>query len=88
MSFHLPKDYRPQLVSETMEQAIKMLKAVFQEELSSQESPDEKIKLLYQIADQMKEMMAVLAGRGEEVPASIMPGAYRYLDLIHTSIGD
>ncbi len=34
MSFHLPKDYRPQLVSETMEQAIKMLKAVFQEELS------------------------------------------------------
>ncbi|MBG0858901.1 MAG: aspartate--ammonia ligase [Bacteroidales bacterium] len=36
MTFKIPKDYRPQLASETMEQAIKMLKAVFQEELSRQ----------------------------------------------------
>jgi aspartate--ammonia ligase len=36
MAFYLPKDYRPQLATETMEQAIKMLKAVFQEELSRQ----------------------------------------------------
>lgn len=36
MAFHLPKGYRPQLVSETMEQAIKMLKAIFQEELARQ----------------------------------------------------
>jgi aspartate--ammonia ligase len=34
MSLYIPKGYRPQLASETMEQAIKMLKAVFQEELS------------------------------------------------------
>ena len=34
MSLSIPKGYRPQLASETMEQAIKMLKAVFQEELS------------------------------------------------------
>jgi len=36
MTLYIPKDYRPQLASETMEQAIKMLKAVFQEELSRQ----------------------------------------------------
>ena len=36
MTFYIPKGYRPQLVSEEMEQAIKMLKAVFQEELSRQ----------------------------------------------------
>jgi aspartate--ammonia ligase len=36
MTFNIPKGYRPQLVSEEMEQAIKMLKAVFQEELSRQ----------------------------------------------------
>ena len=36
MALYIPKGYRPQLVPETMEQAIKMLKAVFQEELSKQ----------------------------------------------------
>ncbi|HPF02531.1 MAG TPA: aspartate--ammonia ligase [Bacteroidales bacterium] len=36
MALYIPKDYRPQLVPETMEQAIKMLKTVFQEELSKQ----------------------------------------------------
>jgi aspartate--ammonia ligase len=36
MKLLIPKDYHPQIVPETMEQAIKMLKAVFQEELSRQ----------------------------------------------------
>jgi len=36
MSLYIPKNYRPQLASETMEEAIKMLKSVFQEELSRQ----------------------------------------------------
>ena len=36
MALCIPKEYRPQLASETMEQAIKMMKAVFQEELSKQ----------------------------------------------------
>jgi aspartate--ammonia ligase len=36
MALFIPNDYRPQLVPETMEQAIKMLKNVFQEELSRQ----------------------------------------------------
>jgi len=36
MLLYIPKGYRPQLASETMEEAIKMLKAVFQEELSKQ----------------------------------------------------
>ena len=36
MAFYLPKDYRPQFVPETMEQAIKMVKDRFQEELSRQ----------------------------------------------------
>jgi aspartate--ammonia ligase len=36
MVFRISKDYHPQLVSETMEQAIKMLKVSFQEELSKQ----------------------------------------------------
>ncbi len=36
MKLNIPKNYRPQLATETMEQAIKMLKSVFQEELSRQ----------------------------------------------------
>ncbi len=36
MKLTIPEDYHPQLVPETMEQAIKMLKTVFQEELSRQ----------------------------------------------------
>jgi aspartate--ammonia ligase len=36
MVYCISKDYHPQLVSETMEQAIKMLKVSFQEELSKQ----------------------------------------------------
>ena len=35
MKLYIPRDYRPRLVPETMEQAIKMLKDTFQEELSS-----------------------------------------------------
>lgn len=35
MKLYIPCDYRPRLVSETMEQAIKMLKVTFQQELSS-----------------------------------------------------
>ena len=35
MKLYIPRDYRPRLVPETMEQAIKMLKDIFQEELSS-----------------------------------------------------
>ena len=35
MKLYIPRDYRPRLVPETMEQAIKMLKDSFQEELSS-----------------------------------------------------
>jgi aspartate--ammonia ligase len=35
MKLYIPRDYRPRLVPETMEQAIKMLKNSFQEELSS-----------------------------------------------------
>jgi aspartate--ammonia ligase len=36
MVYRISNDYHPQLVSETMEQAIKMLKVSFQEELSKQ----------------------------------------------------
>ena len=35
MKLYIPRDYRPRLVPETMEQAIKMLKDTFEEELSS-----------------------------------------------------
>ncbi|MDR0941624.1 MAG: aspartate--ammonia ligase [Bacteroidales bacterium] len=35
MKLYIPKNYRPRLVPETMEQAIKMLKVSFQEELSA-----------------------------------------------------
>lgn len=35
MKLYIPRGYRPRLVPETMEQAIKMLKRTFQEELSS-----------------------------------------------------
>ncbi len=34
MKLYIPKDYKPKLVPETMEQAVKMLKQAFQEELS------------------------------------------------------
>lgn len=36
MSLYLPKNYRPKLVPETMEEAIKMLKDTFQQALSSE----------------------------------------------------
>jgi aspartate--ammonia ligase len=36
MKLYIPRDYRPRLIPETMEEAIKMLKLTFQEELSSQ----------------------------------------------------
>lgn len=36
MALYIPENYRPQLVPETMEQAIKMLKDTFQSELSKQ----------------------------------------------------
>lgn len=35
MKLYIPRDYRPRLVPETMEQAIKMLKVTFQQELST-----------------------------------------------------
>ncbi|MDR2963970.1 MAG: aspartate--ammonia ligase [Bacteroidales bacterium] len=35
MKLYIPKDYRPRLVPETMEQAIKLLKTSFQEELAA-----------------------------------------------------
>jgi len=35
MKLYIPRDYRPRLAPETMEQAIKMLKNTFQEDLSS-----------------------------------------------------
>ena len=53
------------------------------ENISARPSPGEKMRLLYQLANQMKELMADLAKQGEEVPALITPGAYRYLDLIN-----
>jgi hypothetical protein len=34
MKLFIPRDYRPRLVPKTMEQAIKVLKDSFQEELS------------------------------------------------------
>lgn len=56
--------------------------------IPTHKSPGEKIQLLYQLADQMTEMMQVLSKRGEEVPISITPGAYRYLNLIQTLLHD
>ncbi|HSJ36889.1 MAG TPA: nucleotidyltransferase domain-containing protein [Planococcus sp. (in: firmicutes)] len=50
--------------------------------------PSEKVHLLYKLADQMSEMMAIIAEQGQEVPALIKPGAYRYLDLIDSMIED
>lgn len=50
--------------------------------------PSEKVKLLYQLADQMSELMAILSDQGEEIPALIKPGAYRYLDMIKTIVED
>jgi hypothetical protein len=44
------------------------------------------MKLLYQLADQMRGLMADLSVQGEEVPSLITPVAYRYLDLIKTSL--
>jgi hypothetical protein len=45
-------------------------------------SPRQKIQLLYQLADQMSNLMADISEYGEEVPALITPGAYRYLKLM------
>lgn len=50
--------------------------------------PNEKVQLLYKLADQMSEMMAIIAEHGEDVPDMIKPGAYRYLKMIDSIIGD
>lgn len=50
--------------------------------------PHEKVQLLYQLAGQMCEYMAALAEAGEEVPAKITSGAYRYLTLIEAIMLD
>jgi predicted nucleotidyltransferase len=51
-------------------------------DIPGQQRPDEKIQLLYSLADQMKNLMAILSKQGEEVPSIIIPGAYRYLDMV------
>lgn len=44
--------------------------------------PGEKIRLLYQLANQMGTLMGRIAEQGEEVPALIIQGVYRYLKLV------
>ena len=48
--------------------------------------PGEKIQLLYTLANQMREWMAALVERGEQVPDLIAPGAYRYLEFVSKNI--
>jgi len=57
-------------------------------DIQAHQKPSEKLQLLYQLADQMSEMVAILAEHGEEVPALIKPGVYRYLSLIDLIIED
>ena len=55
-------------------------------EIPSHKLPGEKIQLLYKLADRMSELMIALSERGEEVPTLIPPAAYRYLNLIESTI--
>ena len=54
----------------------------------SQRLPAEKMQLLFQLADQMNDLMASLSERGEEMPGRIAPGAYRYLKFIELLMQD
>jgi predicted nucleotidyltransferase len=56
--------------------------------LPSHPSPGDKVQILYQLADQMNEMMASLSNQGVEVPALITSGAYRYLNMIGALISE
>jgi hypothetical protein len=51
-------------------------------EIPPHAQPVEKVRVLYRLADQMANLMALIAARGEEVPASIVPGVNRYFKLV------
>lgn len=51
-------------------------------------SPGDKVRLLYLLADEMSKLMVILSKQGEEVPALITPGVYRYLNLIDLILED
>lgn len=56
------------------------------DELPSHQTPGEKLKLLRQLAEHMRAMMPKVATLGREVPDAIVPGVYRYIDLIEEII--
>ncbi len=53
-------------------------------EMPPPHSPEEKTQLLYSFAEEMKEMMSIISERGQAVPALILPGAFRYLELVRS----
>jgi len=52
------------------------------DELPAHAAPAEKLALLRRLAGEMADLMPAIAARGEFVPAEVVPGVYRYLDLI------
>lgn len=50
--------------------------------LPSLPSPQEKLDTLRRLADEMVALMKQVSAKGQAVPEAVVPGAYRYLDLV------
>ena len=57
------------------------------DELPEHAAPTAKLVLLRRLAGEMADLMPAIATRGEPVPAEVVPGVHRYLDLIEGVIG-
>ncbi len=61
-------------------------KLLLLQDLPDHPLPGEKIRLLYQLADRMRSLTESIAARGEAVPDLVIPGAYRYLELVKSMV--
>jgi len=55
-------------------------------EVPSHQTPCLKLQFLRQLARQMEEFMTEVVEGGGQVPTAIIPGAYRFLDLVERSL--
>jgi hypothetical protein len=54
--------------------------------LPAQNTPQQKVQLLYYFAGEMEKVMEVVQAEGEPAPAEIVPGAYRFLKMIEAGL--
>lgn len=56
------------------------------EAIPTHQSPLTKLRILRQLADHMRTMMPLVSEQGFEISTAILPGAYRYLNMVEAVI--